>query len=67
MAARGDTEITAAGGHALVDEIAAPAAPWLMDAEVGAGADGYLSQSALLWDADRRAVAISRQCVVVFA
>lgn len=51
----------------LVDEIAAPAAPWLMDAEVGAGADGYLSQSALLWDADRRAVAISRQCVVVFA
>ncbi|MGV4858615.1 hypothetical protein [Acetobacter senegalensis] len=38
-----------------------------MDAEVGAGADGYLSQSAVLWDADRRAVAISRQCVVVFA
>ena len=39
---------------------------WLMDAEVSYGADGYLSQSALLWDAQRRPVALSGQTVTVF-
>lgn len=39
---------------------------WLMDAEVTAGRDGYLSQTATLWSPDRRAVALSRQCAVVF-
>jgi acyl-CoA thioesterase len=39
---------------------------WLMDAEVSAAGDGYLSQSATLWSPDRRAVALSRQSVVVF-
>lgn len=39
---------------------------WLMDASVSHGRHGYLSQSALLWDAQRRAVALSRQSVTVF-
>jgi acyl-CoA thioesterase len=39
---------------------------WLMDAEVTYGADGYLSQTALLWDAQRRPMALSRQTVTVF-
>lgn len=40
---------------------------WLMDAEVTAGSDGYLSQSATLWSPERKAVALSRQSVVAFA
>lgn len=40
---------------------------WLMDAEVSAAGEGYMSQSATLWSPDRRAVALSRQSVVVFA
>jgi acyl-CoA thioesterase len=40
--------------------------PWLMDAEVSAGRDGYLSQSAVLWDPAAQAVAMSRQSVVIF-
>lgn len=45
----------------------APAAqPWLMDAEVTAGRDGYLSQSAVLWNPLGEAAAMSRQSVVVF-
>lgn len=40
---------------------------WLMDAEVTRGEGGYLSQTALLWDAQRRPVALSRQTVTVFA
>jgi hypothetical protein len=44
----------------------APAKPWLMDAEVSAGRDGYLSQSAVLWNPLGQAVALSRQSVVVF-
>lgn len=43
-----------------------PDAPWLMDAEVSAGRDGYLSQSATLWNPLGEAVALSRQSVVVF-
>ena len=39
---------------------------WLMDAEVSYGADGYLSQTALLWDAQQRPFALSRQTVTVF-
>ncbi len=40
---------------------------WLMDAEVTSGAGGYLSQTALLWDAQRRPIALSRQTVTAFA
>lgn len=40
--------------------------PWLMDAEVGAAGEGYMSQSATLWSAAGEAVAYSRQSVVVF-
>jgi len=40
---------------------------WLMDAEVTSGANGYLSQTALLWDAQRRPIALSRQTVTAFA
>lgn len=40
---------------------------WLMDAEVSAASHGYMSQSATLWSPDRRAIALSRQSVVVFA
>jgi acyl-CoA thioesterase len=39
---------------------------WLMDAEVTAGGDGYLCQTATLWSPQRRAVALSRQIVAVF-
>lgn len=50
----------------LSEALEAPAAPWLMDAEVSAGGDGYLSQSAVLWSDRGQAIAISRQSVVVF-
>lgn len=40
---------------------------WLMDAEVTRGEGGYLSQTGLLWDAQRRPIALSRQTVTVFA
>lgn len=40
---------------------------WLMDAEVTAARDGYLSQTATLWSPDHQPVALSRQSVVVFA
>lgn len=43
-----------------------PQAPWLMDAEVTAGRDGYLAQTATLADEHGRPVALSRQSVVVF-
>jgi acyl-CoA thioesterase len=39
---------------------------WLMDAEVSAAHSGYMSQAATLWSPDGRAVALSRQSVVVF-
>lgn len=39
---------------------------WLMDAQVTAGGEGYLSQTATLWSPQGRAVALSRQMVVVF-
>lgn len=42
------------------------AAPWLMDAQVTSARDGYLNQTATLWDSEGRAVALSRQTVVVF-
>lgn len=44
-----------------------PQAFWLMDAEVSAAGQGYLNQSATLWSPDGKAVALSRQSVVVFA
>jgi len=51
----------------LVDRFDAPAqAAWLMDAEVTAAGDGYMHQTATLWSPQRRAVALSRQSVVVF-
>lgn len=51
----------------LVDDLGAlPAGYWLMDAEVSAGSQGYLAQSATLWSPDHRAVALSRQSVVIF-
>ncbi|WP_028081853.1 acyl-CoA thioesterase [Solimonas soli] len=40
---------------------------WLMDAEASAAHSGYLSQTATLWSPDGKAVALSRQSVVVFA
>lgn len=43
-----------------------PAAPWLMDAAVTAAADGYGAQTATLCDHAGRAVALSRQSVVIF-
>ena len=45
---------------------AAPDGPWLMDAEVSSGRDGYLSQSAVLWTPQWQAAALSRQSVVAF-
>lgn len=39
---------------------------WLMDTVVDSGRDGYLNQSATLWSPEGRAVALSRQSVVVF-
>lgn len=42
------------------------AALWRMDAEIAAGADGDLGQSAHLWTPDGRLSARSRQSVVVF-
>ncbi|MFA5940407.1 MAG: thioesterase family protein [Sinimarinibacterium sp.] len=39
---------------------------WRMDTEVTAGGDGYLAQSAHLWNPDGRLAALSRQSVVVF-
>lgn len=43
-----------------------PAKPWLMDATICAGSGGYLNQSATLFDPSGKAVALARQCVVVF-
>ncbi len=39
---------------------------WRMDTEVTAGGDGYLAQSALLWNPDGVLCALSRQSVAVF-
>lgn len=39
---------------------------WRMDTEVTAAGDGYLAQSALLWNPQGRLCALSRQSVVVF-
>lgn len=43
-----------------------PQADWLMDAEVTAGGDGYLNQTATLFNPAGEAAAYSRQTVVVF-
>lgn len=53
----------------LVDHFddVAPDAYWLMDAEASSAADGYVYQTATLWNAAQRAVALSRQSAVVFA
>jgi len=50
----------------LTDDYATGPEPWLIDAEVTSGRDGYLSQTAVLWNADGKAVCTSRQTVVVF-
>ena len=51
----------------LIDDISTlPDSHWLMDAEVTAARDGYVYQTATLWSADQRAVALSRQSAVVF-
>lgn len=39
---------------------------WLLDAEATAGRDGYAFQTATLWSANGKAVALSRQSAVVF-
>ncbi|SEQ98935.1 Acyl-CoA thioesterase [Solimonas aquatica] len=49
------------------DYDADPAGYWLIDAEANAAADGYVNQTATLWSPDGKAVALSRQTVVVFA
>lgn len=43
-----------------------PETYWLMDAEATSAGDGYVFQTATLWSADRRAIALSRQSAVVF-
>lgn len=43
-----------------------PAAPWLIDAVVTSAGDGYGAQTATLFDDRGRAVALSRQSVVIF-
>lgn len=43
-----------------------PEAFWRMDAEVTGGGDGYLAQTAALWNPAGRLAALSRQSVVVF-
>ncbi|MGQ0699988.1 MAG: thioesterase family protein [Panacagrimonas sp.] len=51
----------------LVDDIASlPDGHWLVDAEATAARDGYVYQTATVWSPDHRAVALSRQSVVVF-
>ena len=44
-----------------------PLLGWRMDAELSAARDGYTSQTGMLWGPDGRAVALSRQSMVVFA
>lgn len=44
----------------------APARWWHMDAEVIAGGEGYLHQTATLFDPDGRAFALNRQLVVIY-
>ena len=39
---------------------------WRMDTEVTAASDGYLAQTALLWNPAGGLCALSRQSVVVF-
>jgi len=48
-----------------VDEL--PLLGWRMDGELTAARDGYTSQTGMLWGPDGRAVALSRQSMVVFA
>lgn len=43
-----------------------PLQGWRMDAEMVAARDGYTSQSGVLWAPDGRAVALSRQNMVIF-
>lgn len=51
----------------LADPSGLPLQGWRMDAEMTAAGEGYTSQTGLLWGPDRRAVALSRQSMVVFA
>lgn len=44
-----------------------PLQGWRMDGELSAAQDGYTSQTGMLWGPDGRAVALSRQSMVVFA
>ena len=51
----------------LTDQFAdLPLQGWRMDAEMVAAREGYTSQSGLLWAPDGRAVALSRQNMVIF-
>ena len=50
----------------LADFADLPLQGWRMDAELCAARDGYTSQSGLLWGSGGRAVALSRQNMVVF-
>lgn len=51
----------------LRDDLASlPLGHWLMDAHATAAGDGYAFQTAHLFSADRKAVALSRQSAVIF-
>lgn len=41
-------------------------AGWQLDLDIVAGADGYTSQSEIVWAPDGKVAALSRQCMVVF-
>lgn len=43
-----------------------PLMGWRLDAEMTAGRDGYTSQSVMVWGPGGEAVALSRQCMVIF-
>jgi acyl-CoA thioesterase len=47
-----------------LDELSLKA--WRLDADLTAGRDGYTSQSVMVWGPGGEAVALSRQCMVVF-
>ena len=43
-----------------------PVQKWRLDAELTAAADGYISQSTMVWGPGGEPVALSRQSMVVF-
>jgi hypothetical protein len=43
-----------------------PLANWRIEADMVAACDGYSSQTVTLWSPQRKAIALSRQSMVVF-